>query len=592
VRVAKKKHRRGRDRQHRRHHLRSVPARSAHRDGVENQALFQGLRTALRSGEPLDLLTAVSGLLEVTDSRSEDPFNRDEQRPGREDLVESFIGTSYAETTAALMAMRALMPDEIMAARIGRELARRRQPMPEWLVGLGQVRIEPEVWLLTHVLGDGDDYFFGVRLPTGHALSALVYVDHNLGTVVKDAFVVPEPLEDLVEKVTFTMTDPDQTVSAVDAGLARAVIEDAIDHGSRLYPPLESDSWPMCRPLVEWLVRQLPEGGTLPERKEWSNEETAAIANDFLTSSFGTGHDDPEERGLLNSVLWFGTDYGPGDPLRWSPVNVEMLLADWFPRKIVAEPAYLAKLPDLLRAFIRYCHRRRDIRHALTEETLAAVDHWEPEYQRTIRTERPQGPAALLAGMFPSTADEDEPSVADIMLEGMDRKVGGRFQLENLDDTPLPDEPFEWAGIADDIRPVVQDMLDACDRCADELLDVEHRTAMRRFLSRAAVGDPAAFRRKASPVRGAAAIAWVICRTNGTVGAYWSGLSVQDLLAWFGVKGSVSQRAEPLLRANGVDPHRLYGSMDLGTPDLLTAERRQEIIAVRERWMNESTSEE
>lgn len=137
--------------------------------------------------------------------------------------------------------------------------------------------------------------------------------------------------------------------------------------------------------------------------------------------------------------------------------------------------------------------------------------------------------------------------------------------------------------VADDIRPVVKEVLDSCDRCADELLDVEHRTAMRRFLSRAAAGDPAAFRRKASPIRCAAAVAWVICRANDIAGAYWSGLTVHDLLAWFGVKGSMSQRAEPLLRANGVDPHSLFGSMDLGAPDLLTSTRRRQIIAQRDR---------
>ncbi len=42
--------------------------------------------------------------------------------------------------------------------------------------------------------------------------------------------------------------------------------------------------------------------------------------------------------------------YATGDPWRWSPVTVEMLLADWFPRKVIAEPAYLAKLPDLVRS--------------------------------------------------------------------------------------------------------------------------------------------------------------------------------------------------------------------------------------------------
>jgi hypothetical protein len=543
------------------------------------------LRAALRSGKPLDLLAVVSGMLEVTDPRSRDPFAREEQRASLDDLVESFVGTSYAETTAALTVMGAMLPDEVMAARIGRELAARRQPIPDWLCGLGQAKAEPDVWFMTHVLGDGDDYLFGATLPSGHSLSALVYVDHNLGTVVKDAFVVPELLDDLLEKVRSTISDPDQSLTRVDGATARAVVEEAIDHGSRTYPPLESDSWPMCRPLVEWLLRLLPSGGVAPERREWSEDETAALAEDFFSSSFGANLDRPDERSLLKSVLWFGTDYGPGDPLRWSPVNVEMLLTDWFPRKIVADAAYLAKLPDLLRAFIRYCHDRQGIRSALTDETLAAVEHWEPEYQRVIRSARPQGPAALLAGLFPRSEDKDDLSGPEIMLEGLDRKVGGRIQLQNLDDVPLPDEPFEWAGIAEDIRPVVQDMLGACDRCADELLDVEHRTAMRRFLSRAAVGDPAAFRRKASPARGGAAIAWVICRANDTVGATWSPLSVQELLAWFGVKGSVSQRAETLLRANGVNPHRLYGTMELGAPDLLTSKRRREIIEQRDRWL-------
>ena len=118
------------------------------------------------------------------------------------------------------------------------------------------------------MLGDGDDYLFGVTLQSGHSLSALVYVDHNLGTVVKDAFVVPEPLEDLALKVGTTIEDPDQSLTRIDPATARAVMQTAIDHGSRLYPPLQSDSWPMCRPLVEWMLRQLPSGGVAPEPKE------------------------------------------------------------------------------------------------------------------------------------------------------------------------------------------------------------------------------------------------------------------------------------------------------------------------------------
>ncbi len=183
---------------------------------------------------------------------------------------------------------------------------------------------------------------------------------------------------------------------------------------------------------------------------------------------------------------------------------------DWFPRKVIADPPFLAKLPDLLRAYVRYSHEREGIRASLTAQTLAAVDHHEPEYQRVIRSARPQGPEALLARLFGADSEAaDDPALGEIMLEGLDRQVGGRLALRELDDEPLPDEPFEWSGVPEDVRPVVQEVLDACDRCADEMLDVEHRTAMRRSLSRAAVGDPAAvFRRKASPVRAARDGAW------------------------------------------------------------------------------------
>jgi len=546
---------------------------------------MQGLRRALRADDALDFLAMVSGFLEVTDPRNRDPFAPSEQRPGLDDLVESFIGTSYAETTAALTAMRVMLTDEVMAARIGRELARRTQPLPDWLTGLERAQVQPEVWFLTHVLGDGDDYVLGVTLPTGHRLSALVYVDHNMGTVVKDAFIVSESLSHLTEVMSSRIIDADQSLTAVDPATARAVIEEAIEHGALLYPPLESDSWPMCRPLVEWMVRMLPAGGRVADRPEWQEAELAALTNRFFDSGFAVGLDDPDRRSLLEDVLWFGTDYGPGDPLRWSPVNVEMLLDDWFPRKIIAEPAYLSLLPELLRAFIRFCHRERGISAGLTAETLAAVDAWEPQYQRVIRSSRLQGPQALLAGFTGHPLDLAHVSIDEIMLQALDAMVGGRLQLMALDDMPLPDEAFEWAAVADDIRPVVAQVLEACDRVAGDLLDTEIRTAMRRFLSRAAVGDPAAFRRKASPLRAAAAVAWVICRANDVVGTHRSALSVQELLAGFGVTGSVSQRAEPLLRANGVDPHLRYGSMDLGAPDLLTSQTRASILSLRDQYL-------
>ena len=169
-------------------------------------------------------------------------------------------------------------------------------------------------------------------------------------------------------------------------------------------------------------------------------------------------------------------------------------------------------------------------------------------------------------------------SIEDFVLAGLDEQVGGRLRLQGLDDAPLPDEPFEWAGVPADIHPVVQEMLDACDRFADELGDVEYRTAMRRFLSRAAVGDPSVFRRRGSALRGAAAVAWVIAQANGM----FTGKFIQES---FGLKTSVTSRAEPMLEAVGVDMRERWfsGYLSLGAPDLLLSSHRAEIIERRDK---------
>jgi len=407
-----------------------------------------------------------------------------------------------------------------------------------------------------------------------------------MGSVVKDAFVVPEPLEDLAIKMGTLLEDPDQSLIRTEPATARAVIEAAADSGSHVYPPLTWDSWPMCRPLVEWMLRMLPAGGVAPERREWSGEETAAVAAEFFASRLGAALDDDDRRSLLESVLWFCTDYAPGDPWRWSPVTVEMLLADWFPRKVIAEPAYLAKLPGLVRAYIRYCHDRNGIRRELTAETMAAVDRYEPEYLELIRSDRQQVMAGLAGALFEAEHVKGL-SDSEWTLEYLARDVGGVDALMALDEVPLPDEEFDWTGIAEGIRPAVEAILEHSDGCADALFDVEHRTAMRRFLARAARNDPKVFTRNGSPVRGAAAVAWVIATGNRTAGVWSAEMTTKDLLAHFGISGSVSDRAGTLVRAAGMPTGHATSSIELGDPGLLVSARRRSLMQSRDRALAE-----
>lgn len=543
--------------------------------------LLADVRRALNNPHPLSLLNYVSGLLYLTDRRRNHPFAQpdDPMMLTREELVRTFLDVPVAETTALLAVIAEMAgDDDVLRARIRHELATRPMIGPAWLSQLSQTSAYRAV-RMSHVLGDGDNILLGVRLPDGRELTCVVYIDHNLGTLVKDSFVVPEPIESLVTKFRQVNEDPDTRWDDISLADARAWVDAAIGLAAITFPPIETETWPASRALVEWLTRSLPDGGTGYQRPQWDSAGLARLTDAFFDSPYGAGLDDADHRGLVENLLWYGTDYGPGDPLRWSPVKVEILLEDWMPRKIVAPVDYLAKAPELLRAFIGFAHAETGVRSDLTRDALAAVDRWEPRYQQTIRSARLQGPEALLAalGVGPDEPESWEQSTLDwLALE-----VGDRTQLDRLDDDPLPDEPFRWDGIPDDVRGRVAEVLALIDHCCDERLDVEYRTACRRLLARVASGDSDVFRRKGRAETAAATMVWIVGKANDLF-QLWGGMQVKDLMGYFGLQtGGVSQRATTMLRAGGFSPDT--SNLRLGSPDYLVSARRRKIIEARDR---------
>ncbi len=569
------------------------PRHEERRPEPDADDLMADVRRALGDDHPLGLLAFASSLLTVVDPRRVSPMERDRLAgPSREELVGSFFEAEQLETSALLAAIGVLGGDEVERRRITRTLERRGHPLPAWIATANGAEATGAVQM-THLLRDGDNLMIGVRLPTGEELSAVIYIDHNLGTVVKDAFVVPEPLHDLVALTKRKDTDPDMIWGDVDPADAKVRITEAVATGAMTFPPFETDTWPVCRPLVEWMTSLLPDGGTGYQRPEWSEDDRLALTERFFASPFAAGLDDPDHRDLFDSLLWFGCDYGPGDPLRWSPPAVEIILLDWLPRKIVADTDYLAKAPGLLRAFVRFAHAERAVPAHLTDQTIEAVDSFEAECQTTIRSDRPQGPAALLAAL--GVVDPDGPwgapapweaKLADArtgLLDCLRRAVGGEDGLANLDDAPLPDEPFDWSGIDDDIRPKVAEILDLCDRHCTDLLDTEYRTVSRRVLARIARHGPDAFRRRGRADTAAAAICWAVGRVNDLFIPRRGGLTQKDFFAHLGVsQTSIPARAATLLDAGGFPRHP--ADFTLGSSDYLVSTRRRHIIDTRDRY--------
>ncbi|MGH9181802.1 MAG: DUF6398 domain-containing protein, partial [Acidimicrobiales bacterium] len=421
--------------------------------------------------------------------------------------------------------------------------------------------------------------------------------------------VVAEPIDVLVHLSRSTFDGADVRWTDLALGDARVRIADAIAKAAITFPPLETSTWPASRPLVEWMVALLPGGGTGYERPGWPDAARSDLRARFLASPYATGRKDPDHADLLDAVLGFGCDYGPGDPLRWSPAAVEIFLDDWIPRKIVADPAYLAKAPALLRGFVQFCHAERGIRPSLTAETLDAIDHCESDYQATIASSRPQGPAALLAAVGVSVpggwdddgwdddgwdddgwdddeSDDDEPDggygpgeYGELVLDGLRRAVGGAAALATLDGAPLPDEAFDWTGIPGDIAGRVADVLALCDRCGEELLDLEFRTATRRVLARIARSGPDVFRRRGRSDTAAAALCWAVGRANELFGP--GGMHGKDLLGHFGLsQSSVASRAATLLKAGGF-PSASF-DLALGSADYLVSFHRRRLVVRRD----------
>lgn len=548
------------------------------------------IRGAMDAEHPLELLWTASVMMDTVDSRNDDPFSSSKHKgepPAIHGLVEGFADVGQPEIDVLLSIFGELTTDELLARRISQLLANRRPQDPDWLPSLGDSEIQGVVEL-RQVLGDECNILVGLRVGELEQ-TAVVFVDHNAGSLVRDAFFLTEPI-DSVRALMDASSDPVEAdqVAWIDLDPAdgRARIAESIAIGAMTVPRVETETWPQCRPLLEWAIGLMPEGGRGYERPDWPEKRRAKLTERFFGSEIGAAFDDADRRGLLESLLWFGVDYGAGDPMRWSGQSVGILLTDWMPRKVVADVVYLSQLPDLLRAFVRFCHAECEIPEVLTADTFDAIDHFEPDYLELIGSPRPQGPAALIARMLGSDAGDDDAFLESfgIDLDALQRREleersGGAAALAVLTTDPLPDEPFDWSEVASDTTDRVTEVLDLIDAFAEANFGMEFRTASRRLLCVIASRAPQVFRRRGAASSAAAALAWVVARDNDLLSSAPGSMPAQDLVAAFGRTGSVSQRAGTMLKnASLASPSEQFHC----PPEMLLSSTRLHLIGERD----------
>jgi hypothetical protein len=292
-------------------------------------------------------------------------------------LIGSLTREPSRETAALLAVLTELMVGEKdRQDRCRREVAAQNYALPESISRLAEIRAYRAV-RATHVLGDEDELLVGAELVGGYELTCVVHINHNWLSEVDDAYFVAESIDKVLARAI--EGNNDQDVSFVDMSLADA--RAWIDHGLKhaLFP-IESGSWPHCRPLVEWLATCLPEGGVKFETPEWDCASLSKLVRSFFASRSGARFKLLYTEELLEELI----ESGSGDPLRWSAARIARVL-DGTPFYDEHVPLMsVLEIPELLRAYVPFAHSQSGIRDELTAKALAVIDEKGSAYRRAV----------------------------------------------------------------------------------------------------------------------------------------------------------------------------------------------------------------
>jgi len=318
--------------------------------------------------------------------------------PGFVDALED-LGTARAlATLRALAAVGAGSHGQRATVAAGRLAARGLTEAP-WAAALGQAQPTAAALMSEDAFDDGVSVMVEYARPGCDPHTVGIYIDHNLGGLVKDGFLAG-PLTEVHGQ--FNRHAPNHVglvIRDIDLAEARARVEAALYMLDHTYDPPVSEDVRRLRALVDARVRLLPDGFELPEDcEEVVSEERDALLADFLGSPEGQrwrGDGDAEDVAQL--AIDFGANYNHGGPLRWSPVVVEIFMTSWLARKVTREPEFFRRVPDVVRDWVKYAGRREGVPAAPLGLAVAAVDDYRDEMLDAVSNPEAWGAAKSFA---------------------------------------------------------------------------------------------------------------------------------------------------------------------------------------------------
>jgi hypothetical protein len=315
----------------------------------------------------------------------------------RADLVPAVEALGSAEALATLPALSGVgvSPERERARAAADRLAAYGVREPVWASGVGAGRPVAAALQYDEAFDDGVSVIVEFDRYDEELHTLGIYIDHNLGGLVKDVFLAG-PLSDVRAKLSVRAPNGVQlAVRDLELAEARARIVAALDVLDHTYdPPVDKDVTRL-RALIDARVDLLPAGLQLgDDYEEIPQAERQRMLEAFLATPHGerwAGDEDAED--VAATAIDFGADYNHGGPLRWSPVVVEIFMTSWIARKVIREPAFFERLPDVLPDWVAYAGSRRGIPPTALNEAIEAVAAYRDDMLDAVSDPNHRAPA-------------------------------------------------------------------------------------------------------------------------------------------------------------------------------------------------------
>jgi hypothetical protein len=246
--------------------------------------------------------------------------------------------------------------------------------LPSWVDRVADFRLTAAI-VSTDVTGDGRSVVLDYA-DHAHPHTIVVFIDNNLGGMAKDVFVGPElkVVQDTYAEgggVEISPVRPEVALGLILRGMAVTMETDE--------PPV-AESFDFFAGLLMARVQQLDVTPVFTsDEPELGDDERSTLVREFAGSPyaapFGTRTD--VER-IVRLWIDHAVDYTVGGPLRVSPILVELFLADFVPRKVVPDHAFLDLVPDVVAAWLRFAGACTGVDDSTVREAVEAVDRWTP----------------------------------------------------------------------------------------------------------------------------------------------------------------------------------------------------------------------